>query len=114
MKLAGLQKLTLLDYPGRVACTVFTAGCNLRCPFCHNSELVLPERRPYLLDEEEFFSFLTRRRGMLQGVCITGGEPTLQPDLPDFIQRPIEAERPSRLWPVRFRDILAQIFLRFS
>lgn len=87
MKLAGLQKLTLLDYPGRVACTVFTAGCNLRCPFCHNSELVLPERRPALLDEEEFFSFLNKRQGILEGVCVTGGEPLLQKDMEDFLRR---------------------------
>lgn len=87
MKLAGLQKLTLLDYPGRVACTVFTAGCNLRCPFCHNSELVLPERDPFLLDEEEFFSFLKKRQGILEGVCVTGGEPLIQKDIEAFLRR---------------------------
>ena len=115
MIIKGLQKTTLLDFPGKVACTVFTAGCNFRCPFCHNASLVLTDRADdTFISEEEFFTFLARRRGILEGVCITGGEPTLQPDLPDFIQRPIEAERPSRLWPVRFRDILAQIFLRFS
>ncbi len=87
MKLAGLQKLTLLDFPGRVACTVFTAGCNLRCPFCHNSELVLPERKPVLMDEEEFFSFLKKRQGVLEGVCVTGGEPLLQQDIAPFLRR---------------------------
>ena len=87
MKLAGLQKLTLLDFPGHVACTVFTAGCNLRCPFCHNSELVLPERKPALMDEESFFSFLKKRTGILEGVCITGGEPLLQKDIADFMRR---------------------------
>lgn len=87
MKLAGLQKLTLLDFPGHVACTVFTAGCNLRCPFCHNSELVLPERNPNLLDVEEFFSFLKKRQGILEGVCVTGGEPLLQKDIEDFLWR---------------------------
>lgn len=87
MKLAGLQKLTLLDFPGHVACTVFTAGCNLRCPFCHNSELVLPERKPALMDEEEFFSLLKKRTGILEGVCITGGEPLLQKDIADFMRR---------------------------
>ena len=87
MKLAGLQKLTLLDFPGHVACTVFTAGCNLRCPFCHNSELVLPERNPNLLDVEEFFSFLKKRQGILEGVCVTGGEPLLQKDIEDFLRR---------------------------
>lgn len=87
MKLAGLQKLTLLDFPGHVACTVFTAGCNLRCPFCHNSELVLPERTPPRLDEEEFFSFLSKRQGILEGICVTGGEPLLQGDIAPFLQR---------------------------
>ena len=87
MKLAGLQKLTLLDFPGHVACTVFTAGCNLRCPFCHNSELVLPERRPALMDEEDFFSFLKKRQGILEGVCVTGGEPLLQKDIAPFLRR---------------------------
>ena len=87
MKLAGLQKLTLLDFPGHVACTVFTAGCNLRCPFCHNSELVLPERKPALMDEEDFFSFLSKRQGILEGVCVTGGEPLLQQDISHFLRR---------------------------
>ena len=87
MKLAGLQKLTLLDFPGHVACTVFTAGCNLRCPFCHNSELVLPERKPALMDEDDFFSFLKKRQGILEGVCVTGGEPLLQQDIADFLRR---------------------------
>ena len=87
MRIAGLQKLTLLDYPEHTACTVFTAGCNLRCPFCHNSELVLPERKPPLLAEEEFFSFLSKRQGILDGVCVTGGEPLLQPDIGDFLAR---------------------------
>ena len=87
MRIAGLQKLTLLDYPEHTACTVFTAGCNLRCPFCHNSELVLPERKPPLLAEETFFSFLQKRQGILDGVCVTGGEPLLQPDIGDFLAR---------------------------
>jgi len=87
MKLAGLQKLTLLDFPGHVACTVFTAGCNLRCPFCHNSELVLPERKPKLMDEEDFFSFLKKRQGILEGVCVTGGEPLIQKDIAPFLAR---------------------------
>ena len=87
MRIAGLQKLTLLDYPEHTACTVFTAGCNLRCPFCHNSELVLPERKPPLLAEEAFFSYLQKRQGILDGVCVTGGEPLLQPDIGDFLAR---------------------------
>ena len=88
MIIKGLQKLTLLDFPEKMACTLFTFGCNFRCPFCHNASLVLADRADDLvMPEEEFFTFLTRRRGMLEGVCITGGEPTLQPDLADFITR---------------------------
>ena len=88
MLIKGLQKLTLLDFPEKMACTVFTFGCNLRCPFCHNASLVLSERADdTLIPEEEFFSFLQKRRGILEGVCVTGGEPTLQPDLPAFIRR---------------------------
>ena len=86
MFIAGLQKLTLLDFPGKVACTVFTAGCNLRCPFCHNSELVLPERNPPRMAGEELLTFLSRRQGVLEGVCITGGEPLLQRELPQLLR----------------------------
>ncbi len=86
MDLNGIQKLTLLDYPGQCACTVFLAGCNLRCPFCHNASLVLTRPEP-AMTEDEFFIFLKKRRGLLDGVCITGGEPTLRQDLPDFIGR---------------------------
>jgi pyruvate formate lyase activating enzyme len=85
MRIHGLQKLTLLDFPEHTACTVFTGGCNFRCPFCQNASLVLrPEALP-LLPEEEFFAFLEKRRGLLDGVAVTGGEPTLQPDLPEFL-----------------------------
>ena len=87
MNIMGLQKLTLLDFPGKMACTVFTGGCNFRCPFCHNAALVIgPEYVP-LMTEDEFFTFLNKRFGVLDGVCITGGEPTLQPDLEDFIRK---------------------------
>lgn len=86
MNIAGLQKMTLLDYPGRIACTVFLAGCSLRCPFCHNASLVLPERcPPPLMPPEELLRFLQSRQGKLDGVCITGGEPTLHWDLPQLI-----------------------------
>ena len=87
MLLKGLQKLTLLDYPGKIACTVFTGGCNFRCPFCHNASLVLGERvkESASLPEEEFFAFLKKRRGILEGVCVSGGEPTLQPDILPFL-----------------------------
>ena len=83
MKLGGIQKLTLLDYPGKLACTLFTPGCNLRCPFCHNASLVLqPEAA---LEPEEALEFLKKRRGVLQGICLTGGEPLLQPGVETFL-----------------------------
>ena len=88
LRISGLQKLTLLDYPGRVACTVFTGGCNFRCPFCHNAPLVLPERlQGDENGEETVLAFLKKRQGILDGVAVTGGEPTLQPDLADFLRR---------------------------
>ncbi len=86
MKLYGLQKLTLLDFPDRMACTVFTGGCNLRCPFCHNSVLVFPADAP-TIDEEEFFAFLKKRAGILDGVAVTGGEPLLTEDIFPFLRR---------------------------
>ena len=85
MNIAGLQKMTLLDFPGKVACTVFLGGCNFRCPFCHNGEL-LDGTFPPLMDEVELLSFLSRRKGMLDGVCITGGEPTLHPGLESLLR----------------------------
>lgn len=86
MNVQGYQKLTLLDFPGRTACTVFTGGCNLRCPFCHNAGLVrTPLAGPNLTDE--VLVYLQKRRGILDGVCITGGEPLLQPDLEDFLRK---------------------------
>ncbi len=91
MKIHGLNKLTLLDYPGRMACLVFTGGCNFRCPYCQNWALVLdPDSQP-VIPEEDFFALLKKRKGVLEGVVITGGEPTLNRDLPDFIRR-IKAE----------------------
>ena len=83
----GLQKVTLLDFPGKVACTVFLGGCNLRCPFCHNASLVLPRDTKPVISEEEFFAFLRKRQGILDGVCVTGGEPLLQPGVVDFIAK---------------------------
>ena len=87
MRIDGLQKMTLLDFPGKVACTVFTGGCNFRCPFCHNALLVtkLPEKPDY--SEDEILSFLEKRTGLLDGVAITGGEPLLNPDIADFIRK---------------------------
>lgn len=85
MNIQGFQKLTLLDFPGKVACTLFTGGCNLRCPFCHNASLV---NTPTLEGnmQKEIMDYLSRRKGLLDGVCITGGEPLLQPDLEAFIR----------------------------
>lgn len=86
MLLSGLQKLTLLDFPGHTACTVFTHGCNLRCPFCHNAALVV-EKPADPLSEEDFFAFLRKRQGILDGVAVTGGEPLLQKDIPSFLRK---------------------------
>ncbi len=86
MKIAGLQKLTLLDYPGKVACSVFTPGCNYRCPFCHNAALVLPERSRDEISKGDVLAFLRKRVGMLDGVCVSGGEPLLQAGLADFLR----------------------------
>ena len=85
MQIHGFQKLTLLDYPEHIAATVFTGGCTFRCPFCQNGDLVVSPADQPLISEEEVLAVLKKRQGMLQGVCITGGEPTLQKDLKDFI-----------------------------
>lgn len=87
MRIQGLQKLTLLDYPEKMACTVFTAGCNFRCPFCHNASLVVNIPQEAEMTEDNFFSFLKKRQGVLDGVCISGGEPLLQPDIENFIRK---------------------------
>ncbi|MBU1102150.1 anaerobic ribonucleoside-triphosphate reductase activating protein [Patescibacteria group bacterium] len=89
MLIGGLQKLTLIDYPGKLAATVFSVGCNFLCPFCHNPELVDPEKskKQPRIGEAELFDFLVARLGLLEGVCVTGGEPTLQADLPEFIKK---------------------------
>lgn len=80
MKISGLQKLTLLDYPGKVACTVFLFGCNLRCPFCHNASLALGIEQNEI-KYDELMAFLDKRKGLLQGVCVTGGEPLINKDI---------------------------------
>lgn len=85
MRIGGLLKLTLLDFPGKLACTVFTPGCNFRCPFCHNASLVRSKNGE--LGEDEFFRFLEKRRGVLDGVCVSGGEPTMRDDITEFISR---------------------------
>ena len=83
MKLAGLQKTTLLDFPGKVACTVFLSGCNFRCPFCQNAEIL--DGSISDISEEEFFAFLNKRRGLLDGVCVSGGEPLIHADIGEFL-----------------------------
>ena len=87
MKICGLNKTTLLDYPGKVAATIFLGGCNFRCPFCQNSSLVLHADREPELSQDEIFSFLEKRRGILEGVCIIGGEPSLNDNLEEFIRK---------------------------
>jgi pyruvate formate lyase activating enzyme len=93
MLLGGFQKMTLIDFPGKIATTVFTVGCNFRCPFCHNPELVLTSSPLFVKKEEakkietDFFQHLKKRKGQLEGVCITGGEPTVQPDIVEFIKK---------------------------
>ena len=84
MKISGLQKMTLLDYPGKIACTVFLGGCNFRCPYCHNSE-ILGGNAETLMSSQDFLTFLSGRRGLLDAVCVSGGEPTLQPDLAELL-----------------------------
>ena len=116
MLISGLQKLTLLDYPGRVACTVFTGGCNFRCPFCHNSSLVLPERLAHDTDEEQVLAFLKKRQGTLDGVAVTGGEPLLHKDIDAFLQKVHELGYMIKLdtngsFPDRLIDIVERGFV---
>ena len=87
MYICGYQKTTLLDYPGHVAATIFTGGCNFRCPFCHNADLLVKPDTASPISEDEILAFLQKRKNVLSGVCITGGEPTLQSDLQDFIMK---------------------------
>ena len=85
MDIQGLQKMTLLDFPGRVACTVFLSPCDFRCPYCHNSEL-LDGTAPAVTDDKELLSFLEKRKGLLDGVAVTGGEPLMREELPDLLR----------------------------
>lgn len=110
MDIHGLQKLTLLDFPGRVACTVFLGGCDFRCPFCHNWELV-DGSYPPVMDETALLTFLKKRQGLLDGVCFTGGEPLLRPGLPELMARVRELGYRIKLdtngaQPKRIRSIL--------
>lgn len=88
MIIAGIQKTTLIDYPSKIAATVFLSGCNFKCPWCYSSELVLPEKikKQPRISKEEFFSFLNQRKGLLDAIVLCGGEPTINKDLPDFVK----------------------------
>ena len=106
----GFQKMTLLDFPGKVACTLFAGGCNLRCPFCHNASLVLG-RFAESHTEEEILSYLKKRKGLLDGVCITGGEPLMRPDIKDFIYKVKELGYAVKLdtngcYPERLKELI--------
>ena len=87
MQIDGFEKLTLLDYPEHIACIIFTRGCNLRCPFCHNSSILEFDDTNAQYSEDEIFNYLEKRKNVLDGVCITGGEPLLQKDIKDFIKK---------------------------
>lgn len=87
MIICGYEKFSMVDYDGNIACTVFTGGCNFRCPFCHNAPLVIGDLKQEEMDSSEVFSYLEKRKGLVDAVCVTGGEPTLQPDLAEFLQK---------------------------
>lgn len=111
MKICGFQKMTMLDYPGKVACTVFTGGCNFRCPFCHNATLVTDIDENAVFSEDEIISYLNKRKGIIDGVCITGGEPLLQKDIGDFLIKVKATGMPVKLdtngsYPEKLRELV--------
>lgn len=113
MQIHGFQKMTLLDFPGRVACTVFTGGCNLRCPFCHNALLVTQLSKEDIISAESIFSYLEKRKEILDGVAITGGEPLLQPDIASFIRKIKNMGYAVKLdtngaYPTKLRDLVEE------
>ena len=113
MIIAGYQKLTLLDYPEHVACTIFLAGCNLRCPFCHNVELIENVDKIVPFDEKEIMDYLIERKGKIEGVCITGGEPLINPDIYDLIKKIKDIGLLLKLdtngyFPDRLKDLLSK------
>lgn len=113
VQIHGFQKMTLLDFPGRVACTVFTGGCNLRCPFCHNALLVTKLADTDIIPTESVFSYLEKRKGILDGVAITGGEPLLQPDIASFIRKIKNMGYAVKLdtngaYPAKLRDLVEE------
>lgn len=117
MNISGFQKLTLLDFPGHTACTLFTNGCNMRCPFCHNTPLVTGEAYENY-PEEEIFSFLEKRKGLLDGVAITGGEPLLHKDIVPFIRKIKAMDYKVKLdtngsYPERLRELLSEGLLDY-
>ncbi|MBR6531777.1 MAG: anaerobic ribonucleoside-triphosphate reductase activating protein [Clostridia bacterium] len=112
MKICGFQKMTMLDYPGKVACTVFTGGCNFRCPFCHNASLVTEIDESAMWDENEIIEYLYKRKGIIDGVCITGGEPLMQKDIAEFIAKVKETGLPVKLdtngsYPEKLKALVA-------
>lgn len=113
MKIYGFQKMTLLDYPGKVACTLFTGGCNFRCPFCHNAMLVTELDKDNYYTEEEIFEYLRKRQGVLDGVCITGGEPLMNPDIDELMSKIKELGYKVKLdtngsYPGKLKDIVSR------
>ena len=113
MKICGFQKMTMLDYPGKVACTVFTGGCNFRCPFCHNAMLVTDIDEDAVFSEDEIISYLNKRKGIIDGVCITGGEPLLQKDIGNFLVKVKETGMPVKLdtngsYPDKLKELVSE------
>lgn len=113
MKICGFQKMTMLDFPGKVACTVFTGGCNFRCPFCHNALLVTDIDNDNTFDEDEIIAYLYKRKGIIDGVCITGGEPLLQKDIKDFLIKVKATGMPVKLdtngsYPEKLRELVQE------
>jgi pyruvate formate lyase activating enzyme len=113
MKICGFQKMTMLDYPGKVACTVFTGGCNFRCPFCHNAMLVTDIDEDAVFSEDEIISYLNKRKGIIDGVCITGGEPLLQKDIGNFLVKVKETGMPVKLdtngsYPDKLKELISE------
>ncbi|MBP3442997.1 MAG: anaerobic ribonucleoside-triphosphate reductase activating protein [Clostridia bacterium] len=113
MKICGFQKMTMLDFPGKVACTVFTGGCNFRCPFCHNALLVTEIDNENTFDEDEIIAYLHKRKGIIDGVCITGGEPLLQKDIAEFLRKVKATGMPVKLdtngsYPEKLRELVSE------
>ena len=111
MKICGFQKMTMLDFPGKVACTVFTGGCNFRCPFCHNALLVTDIDEENTFDEDEIIAYLYKRKGIIDGVCITGGEPLMQKDIAEFLKKVKATGMPVKLdtngsYPQKLRELV--------